>query len=134
MAQTPSDSADVSEALRDFADPDSGQSIVEGGQLRDVEVQGENVELAIVLSTHSAVIAEDVAGDVADRLRARFPGLKSIVVEPRLEPRSVEKIGQIGLAGQERRGGRLGQRGRRQEHDRGLAGPGSGASRQPASV
>ncbi len=97
MPQTPADNRAVSEALSDVVDPESGQSLAEAGCVREIVVGPDSVRLTLVLSTHSAILADEVAGELADRLRQRFAGLKSIDVERRLEAASVAKIGQIGL-------------------------------------
>ncbi len=97
MVDTPADNTAVSEALRDVVDPESGRSLVEAGQVRDVVIGGDSVRLTLALSSHAAILADEVAGQVADRLRGRFAGLKAVDVEPHLEQQGVEKIGQIGL-------------------------------------
>jgi ATP-binding protein involved in chromosome partitioning len=98
MAEGQIDAAAVSAALSAFSDPETGQNIVQTGQLHDVKVEAGNVALTLGLSTHSAILRDETAERLRQFLRDRLPGVKDVNVTSSEHKRPAEKIGQIGLA------------------------------------
>ncbi|HTM52387.1 MAG TPA: Mrp/NBP35 family ATP-binding protein [Pirellulales bacterium] len=97
MSDLPDESA-VREAIADFPDPETGRPLAETGQLGPLRVQADKIGVAIRLSSHSAVLKDEVRDEIIGRLRQRFPGVKGIEIEFLPFERRPEKIGQIGLA------------------------------------
>ncbi len=91
------DSAAVLAALKDFADPETGQSVVDTGQLRDVRTDGGKISLTLALTTHSAVLRDETAQSLAQHLRDKFPAAGDVAVSLAEFDRPPAKIGQIGL-------------------------------------
>ena len=131
MAGNQLDKAAVLAAVSEFNDPETGRSVVETGQVRDVAIDGQAIRLTLALSTHSAILSLEARDRLTQLLKSRF-GDADVTVESANFQRPAEKIGQIGLAGQKRRRRGLGQGGRGQEHDRGQRGPRPGA--RPAAT
>jgi ATP-binding protein involved in chromosome partitioning len=97
MADTHLDERAVMAALSDFSDPETGRSVVETGQVRDVKIEGQSLRLSLALSSHSAVLKEEVRSRLVSELQKRF-GLTPVAVDLAVFDRPAEKIGQIGLA------------------------------------
>jgi ATP-binding protein involved in chromosome partitioning len=100
MSPAPLDAAQVTAALADFPDPQTGQPLASSGKLGEVRVAGNSVALTLALSSHSAILRDEVAGRLTEVLRQRMPAIDDVQVTVQLEHRPVEKIGQIGLAAQ----------------------------------
>ncbi|MEX0678529.1 MAG: Mrp/NBP35 family ATP-binding protein [Pirellulales bacterium] len=98
MAEGLIDAAAVTAALSGFSDPETGQNVVEAGQLRDVKVDAGHVSLTLGLSTHSAILRDETAEGLRQFLRERLPAAKDVTVNLTQHKRPPEKIGQIGLA------------------------------------
>ena len=60
-------------ALESFPDPETGRSVVQQGQVRDVRIEGDRLSLVLALSTHSAPLANEV--------RERVPKLAGRAVQ-----------------------------------------------------
>jgi len=92
------DAAAVTAALSGFSDPETGQNVVQAGQVHDVKVEAGNVSLNLGLSTHSAILRDETAEALHQFLRESLPGVKDVTVALSEHQRPAEKIGQIGLA------------------------------------
>lgn len=57
MAGNQLDKAAVLAAVSEFNDPETGRSVVETGQVRDVAIDGQAIRLTLALSTHSAILS-----------------------------------------------------------------------------
>lgn len=90
--------ADVMAQLAEFRDPETGRSVTQQEQVRDVRVEGTVVRLTLALSTHSAPIAAAVRQECADSIRARFPEVMAVEVAGAVHSRPALKLGEIGLA------------------------------------
>lgn len=97
MADMQLDQRAVTAALNDFLDPETGRSVVETNQVRDVRVDGRSLRLTLALSTHSAILKDEVRSRLASQLEQRL-GVTNATVELTVLDRPAEKIGQIGLA------------------------------------
>jgi ATP-binding protein involved in chromosome partitioning len=89
--------AAVQAVLSEFKDPETGRSIVEMGQVRDVRLAGDQLSLTLALSTHSAPLWKVTRADLIELLQSRFPELKQVDVKLAIHDRPPQKLGQIGL-------------------------------------
>ena len=64
--------ADVERALADFADPETGGSVIENSQVRDLRVDGRRVSLGLAPSTHSAPLWNETRDALAAMLKRGF--------------------------------------------------------------
>src|SRR5690348_12478264 len=92
------DESSVREALSDFADPETGRSIVETGQLREIKTDAGSLSVTLGLSTHSGILRQEVRDRLLARLKEGFPEAGQVSVHLVVHERPAEKIGQIGLA------------------------------------
>lgn len=89
--------AAVQSELAAFSDPETGRSVVELGQVRDVSLTGDRLSLVLELTTHSSPLWQETRADLIERLRNRFPALREVVVDLATHHRPPSQIGQIGL-------------------------------------
>ncbi len=97
MPDSQPSAATVRAALADFLDPETGQSIVESGQLRDIQPDGDKLTLSIGLSTLVAPLWDSTRDELTARLRESFPTLGAVDVQIEPVARPAEPLGQIGL-------------------------------------
>ena len=97
MAGKQLDKAAVLAAASEFNDPETGRSVAETGQVRDITIDGQSIRLTLALSTHSAILSLEARDRLTQLLKSRFEGT-SVTVELANFVRPAEKIGQIGLA------------------------------------
>lgn len=90
--------AEIEQALADFPDPETGRPALKMKQIRDIQVDGNQVALTFAITTHSAPLWQDIAERVEERLRVRFPSLESVKVERAVHDRPPQKLGEIGLS------------------------------------
>ena len=87
---------DIRSAIADFPDPETGRPIESTGQLKSIELDGEQPRIEIGLTSHSAAIADEVRDLLVSRIVSRFPG-----TQPNVEIVEHERppfpLGQIGL-------------------------------------
>ncbi len=98
MSTSPLTPAAVEAALKNFADPETGRSALQLGQIRDIRVEGQNVALTLALTTHSAPLRDTVQKELERTLREQLPGLGGVQITLATHERPPEKIGEIGLA------------------------------------
>ena len=98
VAQGHSEDAQVLTALADFRDPETGRSVTQQGQVRDLQFSGDKLSLTLALTTHSAPIANDIQQECVALLRSKFPQCQEIDVRLGVHERPPQKLGQIGLA------------------------------------
>lgn len=91
------DAAAVEAVLQEIADPETGRSLREMGQIRQIEADGNQVRVVAGLTTFSAPLWEPTRQMIVDRLQAELPGNPSVTVEIVEHDRPAEKIGSIGL-------------------------------------
>lgn len=87
----------ISKALADFKDPETGRGVTELGQVSDVRVEGNRARLTLALSTHSAPLWQQTRDECAAFLRGRFPSLQEVDIQLAVHPRPPQKLGEIGL-------------------------------------
>jgi len=90
--------ADITRALVDFQDPETGRPVNEMGQVRDVRVDGSRATLTLALTSFAAPLWEDCKTECAEFLKRQLPGLSDVTVNLAVHDRPAEKIGEIGLA------------------------------------
>ncbi len=98
MSDGPLSKAEVEKALAEFQDPETGRSIVTGGQVHDLSLQDDRLCVTLGLTSFSAPLWEEARNDLVRRLRARFPQLAEVDVSLAVHERPAEKVGEIGLA------------------------------------
>jgi ATP-binding protein involved in chromosome partitioning len=84
-------------AAAEVLDPDTGEGLVESGQLSDVRIVGDTVSLSLALSSHAAILAGELQSRLAELVARRVPGIKHVNIDLKLLKRPVEKLGQVGL-------------------------------------
>ncbi len=89
--------AAVHAALKAFPDPETGGSVVDAGQVSDIQSRGDSLSLTLALSTHSAILRDATQAALARQLRERFPALANVTINLAVHDRPAPKIGQIGL-------------------------------------
>ena len=97
MANGPPDRAEVEAALAEFPDPESGRSVVQMGQIADLELQADRLSLTLRLTTHSAPLWEETRQELESLLKDRFADLSEVSVQLAVHHRPPERLGQIGL-------------------------------------
>jgi ATP-binding protein involved in chromosome partitioning len=97
MATGPIDPSAVLSALKDFKDPETGRSITQMQQVRDIQSSGDSLSLTLELTTHSAPLWEDTKIALEQLLRSRFPQAKTVTVNLAEHNRPPQKLGSIGL-------------------------------------
>ena len=88
---------EVITALADLKDPETGRSVIQQEQVRDIKGEGDRLSLTLALSTHSAPLWKRTQQECVDLLRRQFPALKQIDVHLAVHPRPPQKLGEIGL-------------------------------------
>ncbi|HEY2840507.1 MAG TPA: Mrp/NBP35 family ATP-binding protein [Pirellulales bacterium] len=89
--------SDVTAALADFRDPESGRPAVEMGQIRDIQTDGRRVSLTLALTTMAAPLWEEARAECAALLRQKFPGAAEIEVKLGIHERKPQPLGEIGV-------------------------------------
>lgn len=97
MAEGQVTEAAVQAALSEFKDPETGRSVVEMEQVRDVRIADEMLSLTLALTTHSAPLWHESQAELTQLLRSRFSKLKEVQVRLSVHNRPPAKLGQMGL-------------------------------------
>ncbi len=97
MAAGPLTKSDIETALQEFKDPETGRSVVQTEQVRDIQVGDSSVSLTLALTTHSAPLRDDAKSSLEQLLRRRFPQLTAVNVTLAIHNRPPQKLGQLGL-------------------------------------
>jgi ATP-binding protein involved in chromosome partitioning len=87
----------IQAVLSEFKDPETGRSVVDMGQVRDVRLDGDRLSLTLALTTHSAPLWKVTRADLIELLLSRFPELKQVDVVLAVHNRPPQKLGQIGV-------------------------------------
>lgn len=94
---TPLDVAALESAIGDFPDPETGRPVRQMGQVRDLQVAGNEASLSLALTTHSAPIAAEIQAALAAQIQSRLPALSKVTVNLATHERPPTKLGTIGL-------------------------------------
>lgn len=84
-------------ALNDFQDPETGRSVVQQEQIRDLSTAEGRISLTLGLTSHSAPLWQETQQACAQLLKQKFPHAAAINVQLGLHHRPALEIGQIGL-------------------------------------
>lgn len=76
---------EILEALRPVMDPELGMSVVDLGMIREVHVEGDTVEVKMVLTVPFCPLASLITGQV-QRAAAAVPGVREARVTLLQEP------------------------------------------------
>jgi ATP-binding protein involved in chromosome partitioning len=98
MAPGRLDRESVEAILAELADPETGRSVVQMGQVRQIVVEGNHVEVKLGLTSWSAPLWEEVRDQARQLLAGRLPAGTEIDVEIVPHSRPAERIGEIGIA------------------------------------
>lgn len=96
MTNQPLSEAAVRETLSQFTDPETGRSVVQLGQIHQLELSGRDLAVTLGLTTWSALLREETRSEMTALLKKQFPGL-NVTVNLAIHQRRPEKIGEIGL-------------------------------------
>ncbi len=97
MSRTPVDPAVVESVVQSFADPESGRSLQQMGQVVDVTTDADSVRATIGLTSYSAPLWEETRQRLKVELLAKLPSSPKITVTIVEHSRPAEPIGSIGL-------------------------------------
>src|SRR5690606_38828632 len=97
MSSARFDRNQILDILAEVSDPETGRSVVQMDQVKQVEVSGDEVWVTLGLTTWALPIWEQIRSDCEELLTARLPGVKKVTVEIVEHARPAEKLGQIGL-------------------------------------
>jgi ATP-binding protein involved in chromosome partitioning len=97
MADGGVDVAAVRAALVEFPDPETGQSALAAGQIRDVQVNGQKLSLTLALTSWAAPIADQVECSLRELLRQRIPQALEVTIQVAPFERPPQPLGDIGL-------------------------------------
>ncbi|MFG0260932.1 MAG: Mrp/NBP35 family ATP-binding protein [Novipirellula sp. JB048] len=86
----------VRAAIESFPDPETGRPIGSMGQIKDVQVAGQEATVTLALTSHSNPIADEVAEAIEAKIVAALPGTQ-VKVEVVEHARPPARLGQIGL-------------------------------------
>src|SRR5437868_6245427 len=84
-------------ALAGFTDPETGRSVTQMEQVRDVQITGGRLSLTLGLTTHSAPLWQETKAALEQFLRGKFPQLQEVNVNLAMHPRPAQQIGTIGV-------------------------------------
>jgi ATP-binding protein involved in chromosome partitioning len=84
-------------ALNDLRDPETGRSVIQLEQLRDVVIDSNRVDVVLGLTTWSSLLWEETRTEATNRLRSKLPSGTDLHVRIVEHIRLPEKIGEIGL-------------------------------------
>ena len=87
----------VQAALADFPDPETGRSALKLEQIRDIEINGEELSLTLALTTHSGAIREDVRTSLEQTIRQQLPEYQQVTIQDAIHERPASPLGQVAL-------------------------------------
>jgi ATP-binding protein involved in chromosome partitioning len=91
------DEAAVRALLSDFKDPETGRSVLQMEQVRDVNLADDRLSLTLALTTHSAPLWKETQTELENLCRSRFPELKEVRVNLAVHNRPPARQGEFGL-------------------------------------
>ena len=97
MSDSSIDTTAVESLLQDFADPETGRSLKQMGQVVDISIQGDQLEVTIGLTTYSAPLWTETRERLTEQLQAKLPGKAKVTVRVIEHDRPAQPIGGIGL-------------------------------------
>jgi ATP-binding protein involved in chromosome partitioning len=98
MTASPVTKSAIEAVLAQFKDPETGRSVVEMGQVHDLQLDEatKSLSLTLALATHSAPLWKETQAELVELLRCRFPDVNSRV-DLAVHERPPQKLGQLGL-------------------------------------
>lgn len=82
--------------IGDHPDPETGRPMDSMGQVKDVQVNGDDISATIALTSHSAPIASELVDALESKIVAAAPGSR-VNIQVVDHPRPPARIGQMGL-------------------------------------
>mgnify|MGYP000389184399 CR=1 FL=1 len=86
----------VLELLAGLADPETGRNIVQAGQVHQLKVDGQHLQITLGLTTHSAPLWNETRQQVLDLLEKHFPQAHC-AVELAVHARPAPRTGELAL-------------------------------------
>jgi ATP-binding protein involved in chromosome partitioning len=87
----------VDDVLSQFKDPESGRSVTQMNQLRNVSLSGTELSLTLALTTHSAILWEETRTNLEQHVRSHLPELTRVEVQHAVHDRPPTPLGEVGL-------------------------------------
>ncbi|MCH2115843.1 MAG: Mrp/NBP35 family ATP-binding protein [Pirellulales bacterium] len=97
MSESPLDAAAADQILRDFTDPETGRSLKQMDQVREVKIEGNRLQVTIGLTSYSAPLWEETSCQLKQRLQTGLQGNPEVTVDVVEFERKAEPIGGVGL-------------------------------------
>lgn len=97
MGDGQTERAAVEAVLADFPDPETGQNVLETGQVHELTVADGEVRIRLGLTTHSAPLWQETARQLETVLRDRIADLSAVAVNVEPHDRPPKKLGEMGL-------------------------------------
>ncbi len=92
------DETAVRSVLADFKDPETGRSVLQMEQVRDLQVADNRLSLTLALTTHSAPLWKEAQEALRNLLRQRLPDLTEVRVDLVVHQRPPARQGEFGIA------------------------------------
>ena len=97
MSAGPVDVAAGQNVVAGFKDPETGLSVANEGQSRDIQVAGSTVSLTLALPSFAAPIVGELQEKLSELIRTRLPQVSEVRITPAVHPRPPKRIGQVGI-------------------------------------
>ncbi len=92
------DEAAVRSVLAEFKDPETGRSVVQMEQVRDLQLADNRLSLTLALTTHSAPLWKEAQEELRNLFRQRLSDLTEVQVNLAVHHRPPARQGEFGLA------------------------------------
>ncbi len=97
MSAASIDREKVENVLKSISDPETGRSLWQLDQVRDIKIHGNEISVSIALTSYAAPLWQDTREQIIEHLQSVLPGRPAITVEITTLDRPAEPIGGIGL-------------------------------------
>lgn len=97
MSAGPVDVNAVQSVVAGFKDPETGLSVANEGQIRDLQVEGSTVALTLALPSLAAPIVGELHEKLRELIQSRLPQVTEVQITAAVHPRPPKRIGQVGL-------------------------------------
>ena len=96
MSDSPS-LAQVEKVLEQFRDPETGRSVRQQKQVRDVQLEGNQLRFTLALTSHSRLLWDETRRELEELLRREVPGLEQVEIQLAEHHRPPVRQGQVGV-------------------------------------
>lgn len=81
MEEVVASEEEIKHALKHVTDPEVGINIVDLGLVYRVDIQDENVQVVMTMTSPACPLGSFIKGNVESAIREKFPGLQSVDVQ-----------------------------------------------------